>query len=361
MIVVKAKSPRLHGTVDDVLTCHLFGLGFVQTEFHVLFDRGLFALQNVRQQHLVEFGERKAAELLGRGHERDVADHLKSGKNRLGFGVLHVGHFKAALQHVADVKEAAIDAAQNHVAQIVDIDVTALDEFLFLAGKIELLVERLREVALDKRALRRNERAVEVCVFTVAKTQHVVGVLTQLLERLCVGLLVVAVFGVGVGHFLVLQEGEHGDHHFVELGNRHLFAMFHTAVDLIGDLVQVVGVNDLVAAKGRLLDGALDFLGIETLDGVVFFYYFRHLAHHPLRGRKQRIQSSKTRKTARKSALFRQKGGKNSFADSPLDMGPIAKESTPDCYSTIHCNRVKGVHSIPQRGYLTRFFLAHQA
>lgn len=57
----------------------------------------------------------------------------------------------------------------------------------------------------------------------------------------------------------------------MELGNRHLLAMFHTAVDLIGDLVQVVGVNDLVAAKGRLLDGALDLLGIETLDGVVFF------------------------------------------------------------------------------------------
>ena len=36
------------------------------------------------------------------------------------------------------------------------------------------------------------------------------------------------------------------------------------------------------------------YCGIETLDGVVFFYYFRHLAHHPLLGRKQGIQSSKT-------------------------------------------------------------------
>ena len=279
---------------NDVFARHFLGLSFVKAQFHVLFNRRFFALQNIGQEHLVEFGKRKAPELLSRCNKRHVADHLQRGQHRLGFGVLHVGHLKATLQHVADVKEATVDAAQDHVAQIVDVNIAALNEFLFLAGKVELFVERLGEVALDERTLGRDQGTIEVCVFSVTQTKHVIGVLAQLLERLGVSLLVVAVFGVGVGHFLVLQEGEHGDHHFVELGNRHLLAMFHTAVDLIGDLVQVVGVNDLVAAKGRLLDGALDLLGIETLDGVVFFYYFRHLAHHPLLGRKQGIQSSKT-------------------------------------------------------------------
>ena len=269
---------------DDVFAGHFHGLGFIKPQLHVLLDGRLFALQNIRQQHLVEFGKGKAAELLSGGHKRDVADHLQSRKHRLGLGVLHVGHLKAALQDVADIEEAAVDAAQNHVAQVMNVNVAALDQLLFLAGQIELLVERLREVALDERTLGRHKRAVEVGVLAIAQTQHIVGVLTQLLEGLGVGLLVVTVFGVGVGHFLVLQESQNRDHHFVQLGHGDMVAMLHAAIHLIGNLIQMIGVNHLVAAKRRLLDGALDLFGIEAFDRIVFLYYFQHLAQGPRSG-----------------------------------------------------------------------------
>ena len=94
-------------------------------------------------------------------------------------------------------------------------------------------------------------------------------------------MLVVAVFGISVGHFLVLQEGQNRDHHFVQLGHGHMIAVLYTAENLVGNLIQMIGVNHLVAAKRRLLDGALDLFGIEAFDRVVFFYYFQHLAQDP--------------------------------------------------------------------------------
>ena len=228
-----------------------------------------FALQNVGEQNLVEFGEREAAELLRGRDERDVADHLQGRENGLRFRIFDVRHFKAALQHRADVEETAVDAAEDHVAQVVNVDVAALDQFLFEAREIELLVEALREVALDERTLRRDEGTVVVGVFTVAEAQDVVRVLAELFEGLGVGRLVVAVFGVGFAHFLHLKEGERGDHEFVEFRHGHAVAVFNAAIDFARDGVERRLRHDLVAAKGRLAHGVGDFRRVVVFNRFV--------------------------------------------------------------------------------------------
>ena len=220
--------------------------------------------------------EKKAAELLRGRNERDVAHHLKGREDRLRFRVLNVAHLEAALQDGADVKEAAVDATENHVAQVVDVDVPAFDEFLFALREVELLVEALREVALDERPLRRNEGAVVVRVFAVAETQNVVRVLAQLLEGLRVGGLVVAVLGVGFGHFLVLEEGKRRDDELVELGHRHVLARAEALAHLLGDAFHHRDGDLPVAAERRLADRVDDFLRVEGFNVVVLLDDLQH-------------------------------------------------------------------------------------
>ena len=101
-IVVKAKSPRLHGTVlsfkfegleallelaHDVARGDALDGILVKAEVAVLGAGGGEALLDIGQEHLVKLGQREAAELLGGRHKRDVTDHLKSGKHGLGLGI----------------------------------------------------------------------------------------------------------------------------------------------------------------------------------------------------------------------------------------------------------------------------------
>ena len=150
----------------------------------------------VGQEHLVEFGEREATELLSGRHKGDITDHLKGGQNSLRFRVLNVGHFKTTLKDRLNIKQTAIHATQNHVTKVMDINIAALNEFFFLGGQIKLFIKALSEIALDQRPLRGNEGAVEIRVFTVAQTKHVIGILTKLFEGLGVIGFVIAVLGV---------------------------------------------------------------------------------------------------------------------------------------------------------------------
>ena len=182
-----------------------------------------------------------------------------------------------------------------------NVDVAALDEFFFPAREVELLVKRLGEVTLDQGPLGGHQRAVEVGVFAVPEAQHVVGVLAQLLESLGVGLLVVAVFGVGVGHFLVLQEGQNRDDELVQLGHRDLIAVLDAAEHLVGNLAQMIGVDHLVAAKRRFAHGAHDLFGIEAFDRLVFLDDFEHgpTTRRRRRGRRREEKRTRGRKSAR--------------------------------------------------------------
>ena len=159
--------------------------------FLVLFVRARPGLLHVGKKNLVELGDREAAELLSGSDERDVADHLKRAVNALRFRIFDIAHLEAALQDRSNVKEAAVDRSEDHVAHVVNVDVAALSEGLLGLREIELLVELLREIALDQNALRGNEGRVEVRVFAVAETQNVVGFLADLLQflpgGLCIG------------------------------------------------------------------------------------------------------------------------------------------------------------------------------
>ena len=249
----------------------------VKAEVAVLGAGGGEDLLDIGQEHLVKLGQREAAELLGGRHKRDVTDHLKSGKHGLGLGILDVRHLEAALEDVADVEEAAVDAAEDHVAQVVDVDVAALDQGLLLARKIELLVEALREVALDQGALRGDERAVVVSVLAVAEAQHVVGILTELLERAGVRRFVVAVFGIGLRHLLVLLGGENGDDKLVKLKHGHLVAALKARTDLTDDAGETLVVDERVAAEGRLLHRVNDLLVNEFFGRVVLLDNRQHV------------------------------------------------------------------------------------
>ena len=275
----------------DVVVRGLLRQFFRQAQSAVLRERRGFALEHIGKQHLVEFGQRKAAELLGGGDQRDVAHDLKRGEDRLRFAVLDVAHLEAVFEHPADVEEAAVDAAQDHVAEVMDVDVAALDEALFLLREVELLVEALRQVALDERALRRDQRAVVVRVFAVAQAQDVVRVLAELFKRLRVCRLVVAVFGVGFGDFLELEEGERGDHEFVKLRDAHFRAAREAVLHFLRDLVHRLGGNPLVATEGGLLDRGDDLLRVEVFGRIVFLDHYEHRA--PLR-----LQGASARRTS---------------------------------------------------------------
>ena len=123
-----------------IATSLLFGQFQIVDGVGVSFVIGLVS---VGQQHLIELSQGKAAELLCRSHQRNVTDHLKSREHGLGFGVLNVTHLKAAFKHCLDIEKAAVNATEDHVTEVMNIDVTALNEFLFLGRKGELFVEAL--------------------------------------------------------------------------------------------------------------------------------------------------------------------------------------------------------------------------
>ena len=218
----------------------------------------------VGQEHLVEFGEREATELLSCGHKRNVADHLQGRKHRLRFRVLNVGHFKTTLKDRLNIKQTAIHATQNHVTKVMDINIAALNEFFFLGGQIKLFIKALSEIAFDQRPLRGNQRAVKIGVFTVTQAQNVVRILTQLFKGLGVVGLVVAVFGVRLGDVFKTGHRQHGDDKLVKLSDGHLIAVFNTAEDGFNDFVTRRLINGFIATHGGLIDRDRDLLWVEV-------------------------------------------------------------------------------------------------
>ena len=267
---------------DDVLVGLVGGALFREAELDVLVVSGLPRLQHVGQQHLVELGEREAAELLRGGDERDVAHDLQSRQNGLRLRVADVAHLEAALEDRADVEEAAVDASEDHVAHVVDVDVAAVGEFLLAPGKVELAVERLREEPLDEGALGGDEGRIEVRVLAVAEAQHVVGILAELLEGLGVVVLVVAVLGIGGRHVLEAEGRERADYELMEFRDGDLLSGLKAARDRVRHGVHRLIGNLLVAAEGRLHDGVDDLLRLEVLEIVVLLDYLEHHGFHSL-------------------------------------------------------------------------------
>ena len=253
---------------------------FRKAELNVFVVRRLPALQNVRQQGLVQFRERKAAELLGRRDERNVAHHLQCRQNGFGFGVAHIAHLEAAAQDRTDVKEAAVNASEDHVAHVVDVDVAAVGEFFFAPREIELTIEALREEPLDERTLGRNEGRIEVRILTVAETQNIIRILTQLLEGLRVVVLVVAVFGIRRRNILEAKGCERTDHELVKFGHGHLFARLQTFRNRVRHGEHGFVRDLLVAAEGCLHDGLDDLLRLEVFKRIVFLEYLEHRGFH---------------------------------------------------------------------------------
>ena len=190
--------------------------------------------------------------------------------NALRFRIFDIAHLKAALQNRCDVKETAVDRSEDHVAHVVNVDVAALCERLLGFREVELLIELLREIALDQDALSGNERRVEVRVLAVAETQNVVGFLADLFEGLGVGRLVVAVFGVRIRDILEAEGIERRNDEFMEGRNRNSFLILNAFFDGFRHRGHRFFRNDPVVAKCRLFDGAHYLFIFKRLKRIVF-------------------------------------------------------------------------------------------
>ena len=91
--------PHSHCTGFIILHVALFG---------ILLKSVIVGLLSVRKENLINLCKCEPTELLSSSHKGDVTDNLKGTKDTRRFSVLHVGHLKATLKDITDVKETTI-------------------------------------------------------------------------------------------------------------------------------------------------------------------------------------------------------------------------------------------------------------
>ena len=202
--------------------------------------------------------------MLSCGHKRNVADHLQGRKHRLRFRVLNVRHLKAALKDRLNIKQTAVHTAQDHVAQVMDVNVTAFNQFFFFGRQIELFIKALCQITLDQRTLGGHQGAVKVSIFAIAQTKHVIGILTKLFEGLGVIGFVIAVLGVRLGDVFKTGHRQHGNDKLMKFSDGHLVAVFDTTENGFNDFVTRRLINGFIAAHGGLIDRNRDLLRVEV-------------------------------------------------------------------------------------------------
>ena len=92
--------PHSHCTGFIILHVALFG---------ILLKGVIVGLLSIRQENLINLCKCEPTELLSSSHKGDVTDNLKGTKDTRRFSVLHVGHLKATLKDITDVKETTVE------------------------------------------------------------------------------------------------------------------------------------------------------------------------------------------------------------------------------------------------------------
>ena len=182
-------------------------LSVIQGVLLIEFSSSFHSLLAVRQKNLIEFCKGEPTELLSRSNKSNITDNLKGTKDTIGFCIGRIGHLKATLQDSPNIKETTVDRPQDHISEIMNIDVTSLGEFLFFFTKIELLIESLSEIPTNKTTFGRTKRAIKVSILLVSQEENIISFFLKVLKFLHVGVLIVSIFLIGFRNLREVLKG----------------------------------------------------------------------------------------------------------------------------------------------------------
>ena len=182
-------------------------LSVIQGVLLIEFSSSFHSLLAVGQKNLIEFCKGEPTELLSRSDKSNITDNLKGTKDTIGFCIGRIRHLKATLQYSTNIKETTVDRPQDHISEIMNIDVTSLGEFLFFFTKIELLIESLSEIPTNKTTFGRTKRAIKVSILLVSQEENIISFFLKVLKFLHVGVLIVSIFLIGFRNLREVLKG----------------------------------------------------------------------------------------------------------------------------------------------------------
>ena len=264
----------------EVATSH--GICFVMlkiTSIEILLESIIVSLSGIREKRLVNTRDGEPTELLCCSNERDVTDNLKRTEYTGRFRVVHIGHTESTLKDITHVEQTAIDAVEDHISKIVDIDRTFLRSLEFFLVQIELFVQFLRKVSLDERTLRTDKRRIKVSILPISEKKNSVRIILHLFKGLGIRVLVVSELLVCVTNSLVVASVQRLDYDVVHLRRRNVLALGLTfESDVRFQKLMVTPTDVAVSTLTSLVDSLENLFNIERFYSAILLNYLNHVS-----------------------------------------------------------------------------------
>ena len=249
------------------------------TSIEVFLECVIVSLSGIREKRLINTRNGESTELLCSSNERDVTDNLKRAEHTGRFRVVHIGHTESTLEDITHVEQTAIDAVENHVSKIMDIDRAFLRSLELFLVQIELLVQFLREVPLDERTFCTDKRRIKVSILPISEKKNSVRIILHLFKGLGIRVLVVSELLVCVTNSLVVTSIQRLDYDAVHLRRRNVLALglaFKSDVRL--QKLMVASTDVAVSTLTSLVDSLENLFHIERFDSAILLNYLSHVS-----------------------------------------------------------------------------------
>ena len=249
----------------------------IQTQTSILLGQHFVAALGIRLEQQIDRRHGKAAVLLARRRQHDIADHVKCNIKCFRLVVPQIAHLKAVLEDTRYIKQAAVHgiAARRH---IVDVNVAVPTGLQFLGVHKELLVQLLIELIEDQAALGGDQRGIRVGIFLIADIHDGLAFLVYAVQHADKILLIVAVVAVAFGNLRPHRLKRRFDDvvHLPDLNLGHVMVTDIT-LDMIADRLQLILCKVVEDAVCRLIDGDNNLLDVKRFFGVILFDNSNHV------------------------------------------------------------------------------------